>query len=352
MTAPLDPQECAAAARRGAGLFDLPHRSVLAVEGRDARRWLNGMVSNDVSGLEPRAPEVRASDGLGSQEAGPSGADAAAPAHCHACLLTPIGRIVADLHVVARPEGFWLDLERPALGDVAARLEKYVIAEDVAVREAGLARLALEGPAAPAIARAARPALAAAGAETADYAFGGGPGVQLFVPPEGRDAVLAALREAGAGRGLVEGGPEALEILRVEAGVPRLGAELGEDVLPPEAGLDAAISTTKGCYTGQEVVARIRSRGQVKHRLVGLRLEPADAGDGSALPEPETAIEADGRRVGELTSAVVSPAAGPIALGFVTRPHDAPDTSVRVGGRAARVAALPFVPPPPEPDAA
>jgi len=341
MTAPLDPRECAAAARQGAGLFLLPHRGVLAVEGRDARRWLNGMVSNDVSGLAP--------DGLAPEGAGPPGSGAEAPAHCHACLLTPIGRIVADLHVVARPEGFWLDLERHALGDVAARLEKFVIAEDVAVREAGLARLALEGPAAPEIARAARPALAAADAAAAGYAFGGGPGVQLFVPPEGRDAALAALREAGASRGLVEGEPAALEILRVEAGVPRLGAELGEDVLPPEAGLDAAISTTKGCYTGQEVMARIRSRGQVKHRLVGLRLEP---GHGSALPEPEAAIEAGGRRVGEVTSAVLSPSEGPIALGFVRRPHDAPDTPVRVAGRAARVATLPFVPPPPVPDAA
>jgi len=346
MTAPLDPQECAAAARRGAGLFALEQRGVLAVEGRDARRWLNGMVSNDVSVL---AAQGTASDGRAPQDTEPSGADAPAPAHCYACLLTPIGRIVADLHVVARPEGFWLDLERHALGDVAARLEKYVIAEDVAVREAGLTRLALEGPAAPSIARAARPALAAAGAATADYALGGGPGVQLFVPPEGREAVLAALREAGAGRGLVEGDPAALEILRVEGGVPRLGAELGEDVLPPEAGLDAAISTTKGCYTGQEVVARIRSRGQVKHRLVGLRLEPED---GAALPALSAAIDADGRRVGEVTSAVLSPTEGPIALGFVTRPHDAPGTSLRVAGRAARVVALPFVPPPPPPDAA
>lgn len=307
------------AVRRGAGLFRLAGRAVISVSGRDARRWLNGMVSNDVSRLAPSGPER----------------------HCRALLLTPIGRVFADFRVVARPEGFWLDLERFAVDAVLERLGKYVIADDVRLADLGasLSRLALEGPATPAIAARARDALEAAGAVTAEYGWSGEAALQLFVAAEHADAALAALRASGQTLGLVEGDEETLEILRVEAGAPRLGAELGEDVLPPEARLDAAVSTTKGCYTGQEVIARIRSRGQVKHLLVGLRLEDEE------LPAARAPIEAEGRRIGEVTSAARSARAGPIALGFVARTHAEPGTPVSVASRAARVAELPFVRP-------
>jgi folate-binding protein YgfZ len=307
------------AVRRSAGLFRLAGRAVISVEGGDARRWLNGMVSNDVTRLAASGPER----------------------HCHALLLTPIGRVFADLWVVARPEGFWLDLERFAVPAVLERLAKYVIADDVRLGDLGasVARLALEGPATPAIAARARDALARAGALTAEYGWSGESALQLFVPAEGFEATLAALRASGGELGLAECDEATLEVLRVESGTPRFGAELGEDVLPPEARLDAAVSTTKGCYTGQEVIARIRSRGQVKHLLVGLRLE------GDALPEPRAPIEADGKRIGEVTSAVRSAQAGAIALGFVARSHAEPGTRVQVAGRPARVAELPFVRP-------
>jgi aminomethyltransferase len=313
-----DPGATAAAVRRGAGLFQLAQRGVLGVGGGDARRWLDGMVTNDVSALRAEGP-LR---------------------HCQALLLSPIGRIVAELHVLARPDGFWLDLERAALPGVLQRLSKYVIADDVRLVDLspGLARIGLEGPATPRIAAAAAPVLAAAGAVQAGFGWTGEPALQLFVPAAAAGELLAALRAAGAPHGLVDADAGALELLRVEAGVPRLGAELSEEVLPPEARLDAAVSTTKGCYTGQEVIARIRSRGQVKHLLIGLRF---DAGE---PPEPRTPIEADGRRIGEVTSATRSPQAGVIALGFVMRPHDAPGSEVRVAGRPARVVALPFVP--------
>jgi folate-binding protein YgfZ len=198
-------------------------------------------------------------------------------------------------------------------------------------------RLGLEGPASPAIAAAAEPALAAAGALALGYGVGGQVAVQLFAPAAQADALWRALLEAGRERGLVEGDLETLEILRIEAGTPRLGRELGEEVLPQEAGLDHAVSTTKGCYTGQEVMARIRTYGQVKHRLVGLRVE-ADA-----PPAPGTPLEVEGARVGEVTSAALSPHAGAIALGYLRRPHDEPGTRVRAGGASAQVARLPFV---------
>lgn len=318
-------QRQAAAVRKAAGLFRLRSRGLIEVAGRDAPRWLEGMISSSVKELVPDGPA--------------SGT--------YALLLSPIGRIVADLHVLARPEGFWLELERAAVDAVIARLERYVIADDVALADVSeaWARLALEGPAAADI-LALDPVPPAYGAgpltlggvdcRVAARSLCGGAGFQLFAPAAGVEAVVAALRTAGAGAGLVEAGEEALEILRVEGGVPRLGRELDEEVLPPEARLDHAVSTTKGCYTGQEVVARIRSRGQVKHLLVGLafRGEP---------PAPGAVLRAGERKVGEVTSVVRSPAAGPIGLGFVVRDHEAPGTELAVDGGSARVAALPFV---------
>jgi tRNA-modifying protein YgfZ len=124
--------------------------------------------------------------------------------------------------------------------------------------------------------------------------------------------------------------------------VSRLGRELGEDVLPAEARLlERAVSFAKGCYTGQEVVARLASQGRPSHRLVGFRLPAGE------LPAGGTAVLAGGRRIGEVTSACVSPRAGAIALGYVRVPHDAPGTRVEVQGREARVADLPFGAAPP-----
>jgi folate-binding protein YgfZ len=129
-----------------------------------------------------------------------------------------------------------------------------------------------------------------------------------------------------------------LETLRVEAGTPRQGRELDEDVLPAEARLDDTIATTKGCYVGQEIVARLRSRGQVNHLLVGLRFE------GSA-PAVDTPLVRDGKRTGEVTSTAQSPRAGSIGLGFVRREHSEPGTEVDAAGESAVVVGLPFVAP-------
>jgi folate-binding protein YgfZ len=321
--------EQAAAIRRGAGLFrDLP-RGVVAVAGSDRTRWLNGMVSNDVARLEP----------------GPSNSG------CYATLLTPQGRIVADLQVLQRGDVFWLDVAAFAVGAVIDRLERYIIADDVqlADRSAEFERLGLEGPAAFEIfSRAAQNALRlspdactdvrVAGVSVTVAAFGwsGEAALQLFAPTGAGTAVADSLRAAGAELGLVASDFEVLEILRIEAGVPRLGAELDESVLPAEAGLDRAVSTRKGCYTGQEVVERLRSRGQVSHRLVGLSTvgeEPVEVG---------AEVTAAGKRVGEVTSACLSPAAGAVALAFVRREFADTGSELEVEGRTARVAPLPF----------
>jgi folate-binding protein YgfZ len=322
----------ALAARRGAGLFRGLSRGIVAVAGSDRRRWLNGMISNDVARLEP-----------GTSHSG-----------CYAVLLTPQGRIVADLQVLERGDAFWLDLAAAALAGVIERLRKYVIADDVELtdRSGDFERLGIEGPAAfEILARAAAAAprlapdacaevqLAGVSASVAAFGWSGETALQLFAPAGTGAAVAGALRTAGADLGLVEAGLDVLEVLRIEAGIPRFGAELDESVLPAEAGLERAISRTKGCYTGQEVVERLRSQGQVSHRLVGL------AADGALPFSAGDAVEADGKRVGEVTSACVSPSAGAIALAFVRRACSEPGTALRVAGRPARVADLPFVRP-------
>ena len=320
----------ATAVRDGAGLFRALPRGTLVVTGSDRRRWLNGMISNDVERLTP-------------------GATASG---CYATLLTPQGRIVADLQVVDGCDAFWLDLDGgEVLPGVIERLNRYIIADDVSLadRSGEFERMALEGPAAPRIfAAAARdaPNLAAdAGVAVrvaevpvlvAAFGWTGEAALQLAAPARRADVVADALREAGVSQGLVDADLDVLETLRIEAGVPRLGAELDESVLPAEAGLERAVATDKGCYTGQEVVERLRSQGKVSHRLVGLA-----TGGGQPLAVG-AAVTADGSQVGEVTSSCLSPRAGAIALAFVRRAYAAPGTRLAVGGRIATVAALPF----------
>jgi folate-binding protein YgfZ len=319
------------AVRRSAGLFEHPHRGLLEVGGSDARRWLNGMVTNDVASLAE-----------GPERSG-----------CPALVLTHRGRIVADVQVLRVPEGFWLETAAMTR-DLADRLSKLVIADDVRLtdRSADFARFGLEGPASRAVLERACGALPALAPDAwleaslagrtlriARFGWSGEDAYQLFAPCDGaaavREHLLASLPESA--RRLVS--QEALEVLRIEAGRPRLAAELSEEVLPPEARLENAVSYTKGCYIGQEIVARLRSRGHVNHLLVGLRFA------GGELPERGARVCAGEREVGEITSIARSPHAGAIALGFVRAGFEAPGTLLDVVGLPAKVAALPLVAP-------
>ena len=342
----------AAAVRRAAGLFALRERAIVEVVGDDRVRWLDGMLSNDVAGLAP-----------GPQRSG-----------CRALALTRKGQIVADVHVWLRPCSFWLETDAAAVPGLLEHLRRLLVADDVRLVDlsGALALVALEGPAAPDVAAAAATSpLALAAGSVAELAIGGVPAVAAAYGASGEPALrlavdaaalarlCAALGKAGRRFGLVDGSAEALEILRIEAGTPAFASELAGGVLPAEARLEAAVAFDKGCYTGQEIVARVESRGQqgreaaaqlaegerrrapagVKRRLTGLLLE-------SAVPAaPGAAIEVAGERVGEVTSACVSPARGAIALGFVRLPHDEPGAALRVGGEPAHAAALPLVPP-------
>ncbi len=330
------------AARTTAAIFALADRGVVEVRGGDRVRFLQGQLTNDIVGLDP--------DGARSG--------------CHALVLTAQGRIVAELHVLARPDAVWLETDRAVIPALTARLEKYIIADDVqlADRSDTWARFGVEGPRAADVVAAAAgepvaippdawTAVSIAGADVIVAAFGwsGEPALQLLVPSAARDRVASVLAESAERLGAVFADAAALEILRVEAGVPRFGVELGEQTLPAEARLvDRAVSFTKGCYTGQEIVARMHSRGRVGHLLVGLALAPSSlAPDGKRLPEPGTALLCEGAKAGEITSVAFSPAAGPIALGFLRSAHAEPGSRCALpDGSSATVVALPFVPRP------
>ena len=324
--------ERAAAVRTGAGIFRLSDRGLIEVSGGDRVRWLDGMLSNDVARLQA------AGEGSG----------------CYAITLTAKGRIVADLHVLVRDASFWLEAAAAAVPKIIEHFERHLIADDVELRDlsASFDRLAVEGPLASRLLECAAGApldLAADGCKilrigetevvAARYGWSGEVGFQLLVPAGCGEVVAKEIEAAEFGSESISAGPKTLEILRIEAGIPRFGAEIDETVLPAEARLGRAVSQSKGCYVGQEVVARMETAGRVSHLLVGLAM-----GEGP-VPEPDSEITAGERRVGEVTSSCRSALAGSIALGFVRAAHSASGTEVRVAGRPARVTALPFAGP-------
>ena len=158
-----------------------------------------------------------------------------------------------------------------------------------------------------------------------------GPGFRLLAPA----AVAETLQQSLAEAGFVQLTPETYDILRIEAGLPAANAELSEDYNPLEAGLDAAVSESKGCYTGQEIIARQITYDKVTKQLVGLRLE--------AVVEPGSLIEMEGKKVGTVTSVADSPRFGPIALAYLKRPFDKPGVRATLDdGTPVTVIALPL----------
>ncbi len=323
--------EIVAATRSAAGLFEMVSRGLIEVRGEDRVRWLDGMISGDVEAL------VEAESGSG----------------CYATLLTHRGAIVADLHVARIGDVFLLESLRTEIPHILEVLNGFIIADDVELFDRSEENfvLGLEGPVAPAILDAALAGSASlptaenwCEAEIANrsvlvgaFGFSGEAGYQLHFEPGARGEIEAALDAAAGARSIVRGDLAALEILRIEAGIPALGRELDEEVLPPEARLERAIAPDKGCYVGQEIVARLRARGQVNHLLVGLKL------DAKKLPAEGAELSVDGRKTGEMTSLAQSPSVGLIALGYVRREHAEPGTRVEFEAGHASVVELPFV---------
>ena len=322
-------------------------RGLLMLTGNDRRTYLQGLLTNDIAALTP---------GSG----------------CYAALLTPQGRMITDMRVLELGDSLMLDLPGHVAAGVRDRLEQFVITEDVAVADVttALAPLGVYGPQSAIVVAAAfsrshdanepapdAPLLASmAPFANGKWSFAGVPivvarnddygvsGLDLYVPADIAPRFIAALQTAGA----AAVGKDALEVLRIEAGVPEFGVDMDEETIPLEAGIEGrAISLTKGCYVGQEIIIRVlhRGHGRVARRLVGFSLGP-----GAAVPARGAVVRSEDRQIGTITSAVMSPALGrPVALGYVHRDSAEPGTRVRiVDGDAmlpATVAALPLNPP-------
>jgi folate-binding protein YgfZ len=299
----------------GCGLLDRSDRGKLALTGAERKTFLQGQVTNDVEGLAP---------GTG----------------CYAAFLTHKGKMQGDLRILDAGEELLLDTERGVLQDLFNMIRRFKLGSEVELHKRTLERglLSLIGPAARRVAGA--PDLPAAEHTHAAGEIGGAPvrliatdaGVDVLCDAEDLDQVRWALEASGA-QPISE---EAVETLRVERGRPRFGLDIGEDTIPQEAGLnERAVSFTKGCYVGQETVARLFYKGKPNRHLRGLRLTaPAATGDELRLGE---------KVVGRLGTVVTSPALGVIALAVVRREVD-PGANVRVGlsGVTGEVVELPF----------
>jgi tRNA-modifying protein YgfZ len=289
-------------------------RGAIDILGPDGAEYLQGQLTNDVEAL-----------GVGEGQ--------------YAALLDRKGHMQTDLRVLRVGEDAILLDTEPGTKDAALRhLTMYSIGRDVQVGDATVERafISLIGPRAAEIAGTPPlPEFANEATKLASVdvvAVGTREGIDILFPAAERERVIATLTDAGA----VEVSPEAVEILRVEAGVPRFGAEMDAGTMPAEASIvDDAVSFTKGCYIGQETVARLHYKGKPNKHLRGLRL--------SAAAAPGAALRLGDKEVGTLGGAVVSPAHGPIGLAIVRREAE-PGTEITVGedGVTAEVVALPF----------
>jgi folate-binding protein YgfZ len=313
----------------GRAFADRAWVDLLELRGADRRRFLHGLVSCDVKGL-------------------------AAGASAYGFVTSVQGRILAEAVVLAREQSLLIELPAGCGAAIGQHLGKYVIADDVTVEaRPDLQAVTLFGSEAELELGASE---LAPGAWTVAPAtlfeipvladrrpVWGMAALTLWVAPGEAAAFFQRLLEAGRCVGLQPVGLSALEARRVELGVPRFGRDFGPDHFPQETGLDAqAVSYTKGCYLGQEVIARIHYRGQVNRVPRGLRLPPG--ADPAALADG-TEVRLEGRPLGALSSALRSPAlAAPIALAILHRRGAEPGTRVEVEGAGeAEVAALPFV---------
>jgi folate-binding protein YgfZ len=323
-----DPAAEHEAVRERAGVIDRSERGKIEVTGKDRAAFLHGLVSNDVKGLTP---------GHGSEST----------------LLDVHGKLTALLAVHCLEDRLLLETDRPQAEPVLATIDRYLFAERVELEDVSgasgimtaagpLARKVVEvvlGRALPDLRRWQHVTLPWEGFEVRVVRTEetGEEGYDVWLPTTGLGRLWDRLREGGA----QPVGREAWEVLRVEAGVVRYGIDVDASTLLMEAPLPEAYSLNKGCYLGQEVVARITYRGHVNRKIVGFRF--ADA----RVPPAGAPIVVEGREVGRITSAVVSPALGvALALGFLRHEHWEPGTrvEVRAGDEplAEEVAALPF----------
>jgi folate-binding protein YgfZ len=327
--------------RHGAGLVDRSGRGRIVLHGRDRKTFLHALLTNDIAAL-------------------------AAGSGCYAALLNAQGRMQADMHVFELGEVTFLDAHLEDKDALLTKFDQLIFSEDVQLGDVTDAwtSIGVQGAAAARVVGRAFAGLAGPAAVPADLADWSPYRNQRFAA--GDDVVMAArvddfgmpgfyfygapglvdrLRESVLAAGAEPIGEDTSEVLRIEAGVPRFHVDMTGETIPLEAAIEQrAISSTKGCYPGQEVVIRILHRGQgrVLRKLTGLTL------DGEIVPSAGDRLMAGDKQIGHATSACHSPALGrPIALGYVHRDFLVPGTDISVAHGesllAAKVTDLPFV---------
>jgi len=336
---PADPDAEYAILHHGALVVDRSSRGRWRFLGARARDTVTGLVTNDVASLEA---------GQG----------------CYAAALTPKGKIIADVRIFALPDALLVDAPPRAATGWGEIIRKYVNPRTTAYEDVArsVADVGVFGPRAAQVIGATLGVAPDTLLGLSDYAHhscaldghtitvarvpdAGVPGFDLFVDTAAGAILIGRLVESGA----IGGGPSGLNITRIEAGRPEWGLDMDEGTIPQEANLDelGAISYTKGCYTGQETVARVHFRGHVNRHLRGLRL----AETGVIPPLRAGLVDAGGKPVGDVRSAVRSPRHGAIALAMVRR--ELPDGAAVVarweavdgresGETSGTVAPLPF----------
>jgi len=304
------------ALRTAAAWLDLTARGRIYATGDDRARLLHAMTTNHVQQLTP---------GTG----------------CHAFFLNAQGHIQADVNLLCLEDRFLLDTEPETRERVFRHLDKYIIADDVALEDVTelLASVAVEGPhAAAVLAAIGAPAPHAEHAEYVHASWNGAtierasetgePGFRIFMPAETKADWIARLESAGA----VYATPDEARTVRLEHGKPRYGEDIFDTTLPQETRQMHAVHFAKGCYIGQEIVERIRSRGHVNRLLVKLEVE------GGAPLAGGTKVSAGAAEAGEITSSAFSPALGKVvALAYVRAQYAGDDTVLQADGRAAVV---------------
>jgi folate-binding protein YgfZ len=306
------------ALNEGCGVFDLGWRAKLLITGADRTRWLNGMISNNIRDL--------------------------APGHgVYSFFLNPQGHILGDMYVYNRGESMVLDTDVAQVESIASKLKRYIIMDKVEIDDASqtLSAIGLQGPKSLEVLRAAGSAVPdLAALQIQDSAWGDNKvpvvrtlygGYEVWAGAGNAARIWESLLSVGA----APVGSEALEVWRITKGIPRYEQDIRERDLPQETGQEQALSFTKGCYIGQEIVERIRSRGAVHRMLTGFCLH-------GTPPAPGTKIEKDGREVGEITSVTTAPGLGAIGLGYIRREAGGPGTKLDIGGTEATVTELPF----------
>ena len=303
------------ALRQGTAWMDVSERGRIVARGRDRARLLHNLTSNEVKKLQP-------DEG------------------CYAFLLSPQGRIQADLTLLCFEDRFLIDTEPELREKVQQHIRRYIIADQVELADesAAMAAIAVEGPGAAAVlAAVGAPAPEAANshlpwgeATVAAVSLTGQPGFRIYCAAEKKQEIEQRLADAGAKQANEADSRQ----VRIENGRPRYGEDIRETSLPQETQQMHAVSFNKGCYLGQEIVERIRAQGHVNKKLVRVTIA------GQEPPAPGSKLTAQGAEAGEITSAVYSPETGEIAaLAYVRTNFAQPGTALEAGGTEARVSA-------------